>query len=140
MDVLRSDRFKRIGGIVILALVLGMFLAFFVAFAHGTTTTPSPRPNSLGLSQSYTNPYDYMFGTIEHVDAFTQATNVVFKPFGASLLNTQTILFCGDLTKDLEGGDSNTLYLFAYRHLPTRMYSRVACHDVYRVLELGSQK
>lgn len=140
MDILRSTTFRRIGGLIMLAAVLGMLLAFCSVFSHGTTSVPSPRKNSLGLSQTYTNPYQYMFGTIAHVDEFSTVTNVTFKPFGASLLNTQTILFCGDVTRELGDGDSNTLYIFTYREQASRMFSGVACHDVYKILELGESK
>lgn len=137
---LRNRTWLNIGAWFIIAAFVGLMLAFFTVFAHGTTTTPSARTNSLGLSQTYTNPYEYMFGTIEHVDAFSTVSNVVFRPFGASLLNTQTILFCGDVTKALGDGDTNTLYVFTYRQQASRTFQGVACHDVYRILELGEAK
>jgi hypothetical protein len=78
----------------------------------------------------------YMFGTVEHIDAFSQATNVVFKPFGASMLDTEPILFCGDVER-LFDGKPTTTYIVTYRQQASRLYQSVACHEVYRVFALA---
>lgn len=130
--------FAKVSAAIIIALIFLMMGSCLIPLAHGATT--QPRPNSLGLSQSYQNPMAYMFGTIEHIDSFDKATNVVFKPFGASMLDTEPILFCGDIVGQLEGSDNTTLFVFTYRQQPSRMYNGVACHDIFRILQLGESK
>lgn len=130
--------FAKVSAAVIIALIFLMMGSCLIPLAHGATTRP--RPNSLGLSQSYQNPMTYMFGTIDHVDFLSNASIVTFRPFGASMLDTEPILFCGDLTDQLEGGTNQTLYVFTYRLQGSRTYHGIACHEVYRILTLGESK
>lgn len=129
------SRLQKVGVGALLALIGALMLTCGAELSHGSTI--QPRPNSLGLSQSYRNPMAYMVGSVEHVDSFSEATNVVFKPFGASMLDTETVLFCGNIERELEGGTNQTLFVFTYRQNPSRMYHGVACHEVYRVLQLA---
>ena len=126
---------RKAGAGFLIAILAALMLTCGAELSHGATT--QPRPNSLGLSQSYRSPMTYMVGSIEHVDSFSEATNIVFKPFGASMLDTETILFCGNVEKDLEGGTNQTLFVFTYRANASRMYHGVACHEVYRILQLA---
>ena len=127
-----KSTFAKIGAGVILILILLMMISCLIPLAHGSAT--SPRPNSLGLSQSYENPYVYMVGTVTHVDAFSNVTNVTFQPFGASLLDTETILFCGNLVNEFDGG----MYIVAYRQQARRTYRGVACHEIYKIIQIES--
>lgn len=126
--------YTKIAAAIVILLMFAMMGSCLVPLAHGSTT--SPRPNSLGLSQNYQNPYVYMFGTIDHVDLLSNVTIVTFKPVGASMLDTEPIMFCGDLEDDLKNGDTETLYLFTYRLSGKQSYHGIACHEVYRVLPL----
>ena len=126
--------FARVSAAILIFLIFFMMGSCLVPLARSSTT--NPRPNSLGLSQSYRNPYVYMVGTVVHVDAFSTATNVTFQPFGASVLDTETILFCGNFVNEFDGG----LYLVAYRQRATRLYHSVACHDIYQIIQLENAK
>ena len=133
----RHLKLRTIGALIILVALTTAMLTCFVSLSHGATTRP--RPNSLGLSQSYTNPYVYMFGTIQHIEEFGKATSVTFRPFGASLLTTQEILFCGNLSM-LENATEDTFYIFTYRQVASQTYRGVACHDLFRVTELSGDQ
>ena len=134
----KQSTFAKVSTAIVLFLILALMATCLMPLAHGATT--HPRPNSLGLSQTYQNPYVYMLGTIEHADVLSNATVVDFKPFGASLLDIESILFCGDLSRELEEGDNTTLYVFTYRQQTTQMYHGIGCHDVFRILQLGPAK
>lgn len=129
----QSPWFK-VSAVVVLFLVLALMATCLAPLAHSAAT--KPRPNSLGLSQSYQNPMVYMFGTIEHYDMLSNATVVNFKPFGASLLDTESILFCGNLSRDLTGADNTTLYIFTYRQQTSRTYHGIGCHDVFHIFQI----
>jgi hypothetical protein len=126
---------RKVAAAGFLAVLAALMLTCGAELSHGATT--QPRPNSLGLSQSYRSPMAYMVGSIQHIDSFSEATNVVFKPFGSSMLNTETILFCGNIERDLEGGTNQTLFVFTYRANASRMYHGVACHEVYRIMQVA---
>ncbi len=127
-----KSTFAKISAGVILIFILTMMISCLIPFAHSATT--APRPNSLGLSQTYENPVTYMVGSVTHVDGFSKATSVTFQPFGASLLDTETILFCGDLVNEFDGGT----YVVAYQQRARRMYRGVGCHDIYRIVQIES--
>lgn len=127
-----KSTFAKISAGIILIFILLMMMTCVMPLAHSSTT--QPRPNSLGLSQSYENPYVYMVGTVTHVDAFSNVTNVTFQPFGASVLDTETILFCGDLINEFDG----RMYIVAYRQRARRAYRGVACHEIYKVISIES--
>jgi len=72
-----------------------------------------------------------MIGSPSSVDVFSNGehyyTNVEFKAFGASMLNTVPILFCGNqrtLFKDKK------LRAVTYRIGATRNYQGIGCHDL----------
>lgn len=130
-----KSMFAKVSAGIVLFFILLLLGTCAMPLAHGSVARP--RPNSLGLSQSYQNPYVYMFGTIDHADILSNVTVVYFKPFGASLLDTESVLFCGDLSQELTGGDNTTFYVFTYRLQTRRLYHGVGCHEVYRVLQLG---
>lgn len=134
----KQSTFTKVSAAIVLFLLMALMATCFAPLARGTTSRP--RPNSLGLSQTYQNPYVYMFGTIDRADVLSTATIVDFKPFGASLLGTESILFCGDLSRDLEGGDNTTLYVFTYRQQTSRTYHGIGCHEIFRILQLGEVK
>ncbi len=118
---------QRINNIVTFIGLVWLILVFAI-FCHCTT---QPRPNSLGVPQIYDSPWMYMIGSPSSVDVFSNGehyyTNVEFKAFGASMLNTVPILFCGNqrtLFKDKK------LRAVTYRIGATRNYQGIGCHDL----------
>jgi hypothetical protein len=91
----------------------------------------SARPNSLGVFQTYENPYTYMVGAPVHVELFEAKghfyTNVEFKALGASMLNTVPILFCDDEQSAFADGQ---LRAVTYRIRATRSYQGIGCHEI----------
>jgi hypothetical protein len=120
--------------VVLTYAVVFMFLGITAAvMAHCSTT--GNRPNSLGISQSYDNPVAYFVGSPRAINEFYEHgrsyTNVSFAPFGASMLDTESLLFCGNQTEMFNRDD---VLLVAYRRRAERSYQGVACHEVYRVI------
>lgn len=118
-----------IAPLVVILLILSLVLLMSCPVAQAETV--ENRKNSLGVLQTYDNPWAYMVGSPVHVDLFesngTYYTNVVFKALGASLLNTQTLLFCGN---QLSAFGDGRLRAVTYRNSATRSYRGVGCHEV----------
>ena len=114
--------------------IVGLVAAFLLLSQQGYCATTA-RPNGLGVLQTYENQYTYMVGSPARVGLFEHNgnyyTNVGFKAFGASMLNTETILFCGDLTGTFTDG---RLRVVVYRTQAAHAYQGVGCHDILRVM------
>lgn len=127
---------KLIGTLFVVCAVLLMII--LGELAHGST---QPRPNNLGVYQIYDSPYTYMVGSPVSVEVFEEKgqyyTEVKFKAFGASMLNTQELLFCGN--EEASFSDSH-LRAMVYRVSATRLYQRIGCHDLLRVLLVKEEK
>jgi hypothetical protein len=116
--------------VFILTLVL-LGWTILITSALGHCATQNARPNSLGVLQTYTNPWTYMVGSPVRVATFEDNgnyyTNVEFKALGASMLNTVSILFCGNETSAF--GDGH-LRAVTYRTSVARSYRGVGCHEI----------
>ena len=119
---------------VLLGIVASALL-FFTLFAHGST---KPRPNRLGVSQFYENPYVYMFGAVTDVNVLTDGTqtytNVTFQPFGASMLYTQNILFVGTPI------EHTGFFIVTYERSAGRVFEGVPAHYALKAFEIGDDK
>lgn len=106
-------------------------IALVILFSTLGHCTVQPRPNSLGVFQTYESPYTYMVGAPVRVAVFEEKgnyyTNVEFKALGASMLNTVNILFCGNAEDVFRDG---RLHVVTYRIHATRLYRFVGCHDI----------
>ncbi len=116
-----------IEGFMIATVVIWLVVLFSI-LGHCST---QPRPNSLGVPQTYESPWAYMIGSPANVNVFSSNgryyTNVEFKAFGASMLNTVPVLFCGNqqaLFKDAR------LRAVTYRIGATRNYQGIGCHEL----------
>jgi hypothetical protein len=121
--------------------VVGLIATFLLLSQLGHCSSVENRPNSLGVAQVYESPYTYTVGSPVKVDLFEEKgqyyTNVAFKPFGTSMLNTQVLLFCGsqeDFFTDSQ------LRAVIYRINATRKYEGIGCHDLLRVLLIKEEK
>ena len=131
----RNMRKSKLISFFVLLGMLAAMLLFGTLFAHGSI---KPRPNRLGVSQFYENPYIYMFGAVTEVTVLTDDTqtytNVTFQPFGASMLYTQTILFVGTPI------DHTGFFIVAYERSAGRVYLGVPAHYVLKAFEVGEAK
>ena len=109
--------------------LLALIVTVLVSVGH--CATQNARPNSLGVYQTYTNPWSYMVGEPVRVSPFEDNgnyyTNVEFKALGASMLNTVSILFCGNEVSAF--GDGH-LRAVTYRTGATRSYRGIGCHEI----------
>jgi hypothetical protein len=119
---------KTVTSIIFLLWLVAMVL---ILGSVGHCATQNARPNSLGVLQTYTNPWSYMVGSPVRVATFEDNgnyyTNVEFKALGASMLNTVSILFCGNETSAF--GDGH-LRAVTYRTSVARSYRGVGCHEI----------
>ena len=127
---------RKIAAVLFLSLLMAMMLTCGAQLSRGTT---SSRPNSLGAPQEYQSPYSYFLGSARKVTILGSDekafTNVEFAPYGASMLNTETIMFCGDVA----GGWDTRTKVYVYRRIPHTSYQGVACHELIRVFNVEGQ-
>jgi hypothetical protein len=124
---------KRFAAKVVLGVTLGFALAFAWVYAQGSTT--SPRPNALGLEQTYENHYSYLIGLPRDGQVLDgKYTNIRWWPLGAPELFDQSILFCGDVTEKFEGKQG--VLAIAYETRGYTTYRGLACHKLLGVSEL----
>jgi hypothetical protein len=124
---------------IILAIMFGLMLSFFVALAHGTT---SGRRNTFGAVIFDHNPNQYMYGSIAGGNVIGDNedhlfTNVRFQPSHTFMLYNETILFCGNQADKFAnmGGP----IVVTYRSVSHQMYKGIACHDLISVDRVESK-
>lgn len=117
--------------IIWLLLIAVSYLIVFTALFSEAHCTTQPRPNSLGVLETYDSPWTYMVGSPVTGSVFRDGdnvyTNVEFKPLGASMLNTVPILFCGNEQKTF---NDVRLRAVTYRIRSTRTFRGIGCHDI----------
>jgi hypothetical protein len=124
---------KRLQYAILLAAITGLIVAFvLVATGHSSVDN---RPNSLGVSQIYTNPYTYLLALpVDGQVLEGKATSIRFKPYAAADLFDISVLFCGDVTEQFDGKTGPLIV--TYRIQAGRMYKGVGCHDLVSVFQV----
>ncbi len=117
--------------IILAAAILYALFVGFSVFAHGSVIN---RPNSIGITQFYTNPNMYMFGAIIGGRVMDGATVVTFQPYETMALYTEPILFCGDVSEQFNG--KSGAVLVTYSRVAHRLFRGVACHEIVSVFEV----
>ena len=124
----RRRHIKKAINDIIMFIGILWIIVFFSLFCHCSTQL---RPNSLGIPQVYDSPWAYMVGSPANVTMFSSGgrfyTNVEFKAFGASMLNTVPILLCGNQKALFKDG---RLRAVTYRIGATRNYQGIGCHEL----------
>src|ERR1019366_7227393 len=122
---------KTVVALMILALTFLVLIAVQIAMGHASNT--NPRPNSLGVSETYQNPNTYLFGLpIEGTVLDEQYTRVIFKPYAAPALYTTTILFCGNALNSF----TNKPMVIVFRTQASGKYQGVGCHELVGAFEV----
>ena len=125
-----------IAWLIVILLVLAFCFGPGLLLSHGSTTVN--RPNSLGISESYQNNNQYLFGVpvagqiLEYDE--DRATNVRFAPYNTPALYDESILFCG-MVADFFQGKTGPLVV-TYDRIAHRRFHGVACHDLQSVFEV----
>lgn len=124
---------KLVASLVALALMFLVLAAVLIATGHATTT--NNRPNTLGASQIYTNPYTYLLALpIDGQILEGKYTNIRFQPYATANLYDESVLFCGDVA-DMFNGKHGPVVV-TYRTQASRLYKGSACHALLSVFEV----
>jgi hypothetical protein len=98
-------------------------------------STTHPRPNILGVNETYQNPNTYLLALpVEGQIIDERFTNIRFAPYNAAALFDESILFCGDVTDEFKG--KNGTLVITYLTQASGMYRGIGCHKLVSVFEL----
>jgi hypothetical protein len=113
-------------------VVIGVALVFALAVAKAFGTTTAPRPNNLGVLETYQNPNFYLVGLpVDGQILDGRFTNIRFQPYAAAALFDESILFCGDVSEQFDGKVGPVVV--TYRKQASGMYRGVGCHTLVSV-------
>jgi len=128
---------KALASFLILALAFLALVAVLIATGHASTTAGN-RTNSLGVSETYQNPYTYLLAIpIDGQLIEGKYTNIRLWPFGTPALYDFSLLFCGDVTEKFEG--KSGVLVLTYETRAHAMYKGVACQELLGVSEVKSK-
>ena len=129
------NRMSKFAAWFFIIFVLLFMFGVVVSIAHGSTT-PAPRPNGLGVSETYSNPNTYLLALPVDGQIFEgRFTNIRFKPYATSDLFDETVLFCGDVT-EMFAGKTGTV-IITYRTQASGKFQGVGCHTLIGVFEVA---
>jgi len=125
---------NKVAAWVIITTVLAFALLIGKTFG---STTPQPRPNSLGVQETYQNPNTYLVAIpIDGKIMEGRFTNVRFQPYAAAVLYDESILFCGDVSEQFKGKTGPLVV--TYRTQAAGMYQGVGCHQLVSVFKVSN--
>lgn len=118
------------------ALVFLSLFAVLIATGHAETFTN--RPNSLGISETYTNPNTYLLAVPMEATALENGKyfNIRFAPYNTYALYDESILFCGGEVVLEKFKDKNGVLVITYETRAHSMYKGIACHELVSVFEV----
>lgn len=119
---------------IIFALAFLSLFAVLIATGHADVLVN--RPNSLGISETYTNPNSYLMAVPLEATALEDGKyfNIRFAPYNTYALYDESVLFCGDVTPKFEG--KNGVLVITYETRAHSMYKGIACHELVSVFEV----
>lgn len=126
---------------VFLTLVALLILLLAALAIPGHAAIGKKHDNSLGAVLDFTNPNIYMFGAVADGGVFKDETgrvltSVRFQPYGTSILYSENVLFCGDVSHLFPHGAIVT----TYRRLAHEMSGGVGCHELISVDKVVSRE
>jgi hypothetical protein len=120
------------------AIILGVAILFTLAVTRAFGSTAQPRPNSLGVTETYQNPMTYLLALpIDGKILDGRFTNIRFQPYAAASLFDESILFCGDVSDQFDG-KSGPLVM-TYRTQASGMFEGVGCHTLVSAFTVNGQ-
>jgi len=118
-------------GFVILAVAFLSLVALLLTLAHAE---PTPnRKNSLGVLQTFDNPYTYLFALPIDGKQVEGGFSVRFWDFGMPQLIDHSVLFC-DIEDKFDGKRGPLIVV--YETQAHHMSSGIGCHDLKAVFEV----
>ena len=127
---------KKLSVFVIFGIFALLVLAVLVQLAHCKTTTP--RPNSLGIEQPYTNPNTYLLAEPLEGTPMEDGKYIVirFAPCYTYALYDESILFCdaGNTVQKFQG--KSGVLILTYETQAHQMYRGLGCHELISVFEV----
>lgn len=124
-------------------LISGLLLIVMasVKLSHCAVPTKN-RPNSLGVTEIYTNPNVYLFASIAEGSLLGKAddryTNIRFQPYNTMSLYNETVLFCGNQAEQFSG--KTGALLVTYERRSHHLFQGVACHNLESVFVVPAPK
>jgi hypothetical protein len=115
-------------------ILLWCLVTFSILAADLSHCSTVSKKNSLGAVVEYVNPNAYLYGNIVDGSILGDTdlyTNVRFQPFHTFLLYTETVLFCGDRSKQFDGMTGPIVV--TYKKQAHTLYQGVACHEFVSV-------
>ena len=118
-------------------VVTAVIFAFAVSRAFGSVT-PQPRPNSLGVKETYQNPNTYLLALpVDGKVLDGRFTNIRFQPYESPVLFDESILFCGDVTEEFM--DKPGPLVITYRTQASGMFEGIGCHTLVSAFTVNGQ-
>jgi hypothetical protein len=100
----------------------------------GIAETAPNRPNSLGISEVYTNTNAYILALpLDGQVLGGEVTNIRLQPYGTPQLYDENLLLCGDVTEAFNG--KSGVLVIVYSKVAHRLYQNVPCHNLKGVFE-----
>ncbi len=122
----------------LIAFALTFLILAAVLIATGHTSPTKARPNTLGVSEVYTNPYTYLVALPMDGQVLEgKYTNIRFAPYAAADFYDVSILFCGNIVERFDG--KKGILAVTYRTQASRTYKGIACHDFVSAFEVSAQ-
>lgn len=122
---------RKVAAWFIITAAVAFGLLVFKAF--GSTT--QPRPNSLGVEETYQNPNTYLVALpIDGQILDGRFTNIRFAPYATADLYDETVLFCGDVSGQFNGKKGPLV--MTYWTQASGKFQGVGCHDLISVFEV----
>lgn len=124
---------RKVGSWIVLILALLWVLALVCLQLHAEPAMP--RPNSLGVEQTYTNTNTYLLAVPLEAN-FLQGkyVSIRFAPYNTTALYDETVLFCGTDLSEFEG--KNGVVVVTYETRAHVMYKGIGCHRLVSVFEV----
>lgn len=124
----------------ILVFTAVLLMLFGCTVAAETPQRTVTRHNGLGVVISADNPYMYNMGLPVGGKLLTDEnfvyTNIDFSPAYTSVLNTESILFCGNFAEDFNNHAGKVVVL-TYERTAHQAFHGRACHTLRSIVDVG---
>lgn len=115
---------------LLFVLITGSYSLF------GAAAIPNNRPNSIGITESYSNPNTYVMGVPLEATPLDGGKyfSIRISPYNTYSLYDESYVFCGDVLPKFEG--KNGVIVLTFETRAHTMYKGLACHELVSVFEV----